>query len=140
MSTGSYLTDHKAIVTLLQGVSSIALVGASANPERPSYEVMAYLLSRGYDVLPVNPGLAGGSILNQIVYGSLADIDKPVDMVDVFRKSNAVVGVLNEVLKMRKIPKIFWTQLGVFDEDAAEIAVRNGLTVVMDRCPKIELS
>ena len=123
---------------ILQSVGSIALVGASAKPERPSYDVMAYMLGRGYDVYPVNPGLAGGEILGRRVYGSLAEIEGSVDMVEVFRRSNALYGVAEEAIQIGA--KVLWGQLGVVDEAAAELARGAGLCVVMDKCPKIELA
>ena len=125
---------------LLERVESFAVVGASPKPDRPSYGVMQYLIGRGYRVLPVNPGFAGKSIQEQKVYGRLADVPGPVDVIDVFRASDAVAGVVQEAIaeKARLQASVVWMQLGVINEDAADEARRAGFTVVVDRCPKIE--
>ena len=123
----------------LSGVRTIAVVGASPNPERASHEVARFLSQRGYRVYPVNPGHGGGEIAGLKAYASLADVPEPIDMVDVFRASEHVASVLDEALALDPKPKVFWTQLGVVDADAAARAEAAGLTVVMDRCPKIEL-
>lgn len=122
---------------ILESVKTIALVGASSNPQRPSYQVMEYMLSKGYTVIPVNPGLAGQTLLGQTVFGTLADIELPVDMVDVFRQSDALYGLAEEAIEIGA--KVLWAQLGVVDEEAAALAREAGLTVIMDKCPKIEL-
>jgi uncharacterized protein len=118
----------------------IALVGASPNPDRPSNEVMAFLLARGFEVIPVNPGLGGKSIHGQKVYETLADIPKPIDMVEIFRNSEAAGGVVDEALALSSKPRVIWMQLGVVNEEAATRARAQGLTVIMNRCPAIELS
>jgi predicted CoA-binding protein len=125
---------------ILRSTKTIAMVGASGNDIRPSYFAMMYLLAKGYTVIPVNPALAGKTILDQKVYASLKDIPAPVDMVDIFRSSDAAVGIVKEALeeKDRLGIKTIWMQLGVINEDAASLAREAGLTVVMDRCPKIE--
>ncbi len=123
---------------ILTHTKTIALVGASSNPQRPSYEVMGYLLARGYRVHPVNPGLAGSTIHDQPVYASLADVPEPIDMVDIFRTSDAAGGVVDEALALPHLPKVIWMQLGVQNEAAAERARARGLHVVMNHCPKIE--
>jgi hypothetical protein len=95
-------------------------------------------LGKGYHVIPVNPGQAGKEILGQKVFASLADIDEPVDMVDVFRAPNFLPEVVDEVLAMKSVPKVIWGQLTVRHDGAAEKAEKAGLTVIMDRCPAIE--
>ena len=123
---------------LLTETKTIALVGASANPARPSWIVLKYLLSRGYDVIPVNPGLAGQMLLGKPVVARLADLPGPVDMVEIFRNSDAAGGLVDEALALPVLPKIVWMQLGVRDAAAAARAEAAGLTVIMNRCPKIE--
>lgn len=135
MDHSSYSDDY--IRTILDEVKTIAVVGASNKPERASYRVAEYLINQGYHVIPVNPGQAGGEILGQTVAASLADIDEPIDMVDVFRNSAAAGGVTDEAIAAAA--KVVWMQLGVVNEDAAKRAEGAGLKVVMDRCPKIEL-
>jgi uncharacterized protein len=119
-------------------VKTIALTGASPNPARPSNGVMGYLLSRGYKVIPVNPGQAGKQIHGQTVYARLADIPEPVDMVDVFRASEYLDGVVDEALALDPRPQVVWAQLGVSDDAAAAKAEAGGIKVVMNRCPAIE--
>lgn len=132
-------TDHdREIRNILSRIKTIALVGALPKPERPSHRVMGFLLSKGYKVMPVNPGLAGKSIHDQQVYASLAELPGPVDMVDIFRASEAVGQVVDEALQLSPRPGVIWMQLGVINEEAAETARRAGLSVVMDRCPAIE--
>jgi predicted CoA-binding protein len=126
------------IRNILQTVKTIALVGASANDVRPSYFVMKYLIDKGYDVIPVNPGLAGQQILGQTVYASLGDIPKPVDMVDIFRNSDAAGPITDEALALSPKPKVIWMQLSVRNDEAAARAEAAGLQVVMNRCPKME--
>jgi predicted CoA-binding protein len=125
---------------ILASVRTIAVVGLSANPLRPSNDVFRFLLARGYACIGVNPGLAGRMIHGAPVFASLADIDRPIDMVDVFRASDAVAGLLDEVFALSVRPKVFWTQLGVIDAAAGAKAAAAGLAVIMDACPKIELS
>jgi predicted CoA-binding protein len=123
---------------VLAGVKRIAMVGASANPVRRSHAVLKYLSERGFAVLPINPALAGGAILGLPVYASLADAPGPIDMVDVFRKSEAAGAVVDEALALDPLPRVVWMQLGVRDDAAAARAEAKGVQVVMDRCPKIE--
>lgn len=129
--------DDAYIKGILDDVKTIALVGASDKEERPSYKVLKFLLESGYNVIPVNPGKAGQEILGQTVAGSLAAIEEPVDMVDIFRNSEAAGGVTDEAIKIGA--KVAWMQLGVVNEEAAKRAEEAGMRVVMDRCPKIEL-
>jgi predicted CoA-binding protein len=126
------------IRNVLREVKTIAMVGASANTVRPSYFVLKYLRERGYDVFPVNPGQAGKPILGTTFVATLADIKHPIDMVDVFRASDQVMAVAEEVLKLKPLPKYFWTQLGIRNDEAAAKLEAAGITVVMNRCPKIE--
>lgn len=123
---------------ILTKTRRIAMVGASPNASRPSNGVLRFLVGKGYDVVPINPGHAGGAIHGQTVVASLADIDEPVDMVDVFRAADQLPAVVDEVLAMRHRPKVIWTQLGVRDDEAARRAEEAGITVIMDRCPAIE--
>ncbi len=122
---------------ILTTTRTIALVGASDKPDRPSYEVMHVLQQRGFRVFPVNPLLAGKKLLGETVVASLADIAEPIDMVDIFRKSEAVGPVVDEAIAIKA--KVVWMQLNVINEQAATKAETAGLLVVMDRCPKIEL-
>lgn len=124
---------------ILTSTKTIALVGASPKPERPSYGVMAMLLRKGYRVIPVNPGQAGKQIHGQTVVAHLSDIDEPVDMIDVFRAPEQLGDVVDDVLSMKTLPKYVWGQLGVRNDEAAEKAEAEGLTVVMNRCPAIEI-
>ena len=128
------------IKRILRSVKTIAMVGASGNDMRPSYFAMMYLLAKGYVIHPINPSLAGKKILGQTVYASLKDVPAPVDMVDIFRAADAAPGIVKEALgeKDRLGVKVIWMQLGVISEEAAKLAEGAGLTVVMDRCPKIE--
>ena len=123
---------------ILNTVTTIAIVGVSPKTNRPSYFVFKYLLERGYRMIPVNPGQAGGELLGQKVYARLADIPEAVDMVDVFRASEHVPGVVQEALALNPRPKVIWMQLGVRNDEAARLAEANGIKVVMNRCPKIE--
>ena len=122
---------------ILTSVRTIAVVGASPRHERPSHRVMAYLQRRGYRTIPVNPNAAGGTINGETVYAKLADVPAPIDMVDVFRRSEMAGGVVDEAIAAGA--KVVWMQLGVRDDDAAARAEAHGLQVVMNRCPAIEI-
>jgi uncharacterized protein len=136
MNHDSY--DPEYIRGILNTVKTIAVVGASANTVRPSYLVMKYLIDKGYTVIPVNPGIAGQELLGQKVYVSLANIPVSIDMIDVFRNSEAALAVTNEALALPQKPRVIWMQLSVRNDEAAAKAEAAGLQVVMDRCPKME--
>jgi predicted CoA-binding protein len=122
---------------LLENTRTIALVGASPKPNRPSHGVMAYLQQSGYRVIPVNPVAAGSTILGETVYGSLAEIREPIDMVDVFRRAEDTPPVAEEAVAAGA--KSLWLQLGIANDEAADIATKGGLDVVMDRCTAVEI-
>jgi len=130
--------DDTYIRAILNGVKSIAMVGASPVNVRPSYFAFKYLAKRGYDMIPVNPGHVGKSLLGKPFVASLLDIGRPVDMVDIFRNSRNIMPAVDEALKMSPLPKVIWMQLGARDDVAAENAEAAGMNVVMNRCPKIE--
>ena len=131
------LESDEEIVALLQTSRTVALVGASAKPDRDSHAVMAFLQAQGYRVIPVNPGLAGQSLLGEKVVSTLADIVGPIDIVDIFRNSDAAGQIIDEAINAGA--KAVWLQLGVINPQAADRAKAAGLKVVMDRCPKIEI-
>ncbi|BBK42728.1 CoA-binding protein [Allostella vacuolata] len=124
------------IAGILRQTKTIAMVGASPNWNRPSYFVMKYLQGKGFRVIPVNPRAAGEQILGETVHASLAEVPVPVDMVDVFRASDAVPGIVDEAIAIGA--KVVWMQLGVRHDAAAAKAEAAGIQVVMNRCPKIE--
>jgi len=128
------------ILRILRATKTIALVGASAKWQRPSYFAMKYLQTKGYRVIPINPGLAGQEILGETVHASLAETPGPYEMVDIFRNSDAASGVTREAVALatEKGIRTVWMQLGVVNDEAAALARAAGLEVVMDRCPKIE--
>ena len=128
------------IKSILRSVKTIAMVGASGNDIRPSYFAMMYLLNKGYNIIPVNPAMAGKEILGQKVYASVKDVPAPVDMVDIFRERKYAPDIAREVVaeKDRLGVKVLWMQLGVISQEAEKIGKDAGLTVVMNRCPKIE--
>ncbi|HLH95284.1 MAG TPA: CoA-binding protein [Xanthobacteraceae bacterium] len=123
---------------ILNTVKTIAMVGISPKDVRPSYFAFKYLLERGYRMIPVNPGQAGGEILGRPVYAKLTDIPEPIDMVDIFRAPQYAPAIIEEALALNPRPQVIWMQLGVRDDEAARVAEAAGLKVVMDRCPKIE--
>ncbi|HEU4958526.1 MAG TPA: CoA-binding protein [Sphingomicrobium sp.] len=131
------LTDSRDISALLQSVRTIALVGASDRPDRPSNGVMKFLQGHGYRVIPVNPMITGEHVHGEYVWRELSQIGEPIDMVDIFRRSSEVGPIVDQAIAIGA--KSVWMQLGVIDEDAAARAEAAGLKVVMDHCPKIEI-
>lgn len=134
--TSDFTDDAARIDRSLADSKTIALIGASANPERPSYQVMSYLLAHDYQVIPVNPGLAGKPLLGQLCYGKLSDIPVSVDMVDVFRQSEVCLAIAQEAIEIGA--RYFWMQIGVINDDAMALAKSAGLIAVQDKCTKIE--
>ena len=130
--SGSYIKE------ILNEVKTIAVVGASANQDRDSYKVMEALIQYGYQIFPINPNEAGNLILGQRCFADLSFVSGKIDMVDVFRAEDAVMGVTKEAIKIGA--KVLWTQLDIINEEAAELAKKAGLKVIMNRCPKIELA
>jgi predicted CoA-binding protein len=128
------------IARILRDTRVIAMVGASMNPDRPSFGVMQFLQSHGKRVIPVNPGHAGEMLLGEVVYASLKDIpqDAGIDMVDVFRRSDAVADIATQALADLPHLRVIWLQLGVKNDDAASLAAAHDVTFVQDRCPAIE--
>lgn len=138
MNHDTYSDDY--IAEILRNARVFAFVGASANTSRPSYFAMKYLISKGYTVIPVNPGLAGQELLGQKVYARLDEVPAPVDVVDIFRNSEAALGIVRDALALKdKLGlRVVWMQLGVRNDTSAAEAEAAGLKVVMNRCPKIE--
>jgi predicted CoA-binding protein len=136
MTHDSY--DDNYIRGILNTVKTIAMVGASPVNVRPSYFAFKYLSERGYDMIPVNPGHVGKSLLGKPFVASLRDIGRPIDMVDIFRNSDHIVPIVDEALQLSPLPKVIWMQLGARNDAAAAKAEALGLKVVMNRCPKIE--
>ncbi len=128
--------SDQMIENILRGVRTVAVVGASIKPARASHRVMKFLLDKGYTVIPVNPAYTGQTIHGQTVYAELADVPVPIDMVDIFRRSEQAGAAIDDAIAIKA--KVVWTQLDVIDDDAAERADQAGLEVVMDRCPAIE--
>jgi len=135
MSHGPY--SPELMRDIFDTTKIIALVGASNKPERDSHDVMAYLQAKGYRVIPVNPGLAGQKLLGETVYAALADIPEKIDMVDIFRNSEAAGETVDEAIAIKA--KTIWMQLGVVNDAAAARAEAADITVIMNRCPKIEI-
>ena len=129
--------ESEYIADILKSVKTIAMVGASKDKTKFSYGVLRVLHEIGYDMIPVNPSLAGGEIRGLPVYGSLTEIDRPIDMVQVFRRSEDLPHIAQEAVDVGA--KVLWAQIGVRDDAAARLAEASGLKVVMNRCPKIEL-
>ena len=132
------LTEDKDIVELLTNARTIAMVGASDSPDRPSYRVMKFLQDHGYRVFPVNPKITGEHIHGEYVWRELGQIGEPIDIVDIFRKSEFAGENVDQAIAVGA--KAVWMQLGVIDVKAAKRAEAAGLKVVMDRCPKIEIA
>ena len=134
-------TSDEVVKHVLSEARVFAVVGASNNPARASYYVSEFLISKGFKVVPINPGLAGQELLGQKVYATLADVPGPVDVVDIFRNSDAALDVTRAAIaeSKRLSLKAIWMQLDVINDVAAAEAQAAGLSVVMDRCPKIEL-
>ena len=126
------------IKKILKEVKTIAVVGASGDHDRDSYKVMEALIQHGYQIFPINPNEEGNLILGQLCYADLSSVSGKIDMVDVFRAEDAVIGVTKEAIKIGA--KILWTQLDIISEEASELAKKAGLKVIMNRCPKIELA
>ena len=135
MNHDAYSDDH--VRSVLTPARTIAVVGFSNNPDRASHHVTEFLIRRGYEVYPVNPGLAGKEIAGRQVFASLADVPVAIDMVDVFRNSEAAGAVVDEAIAVGA--KVVWLQLGVRNDEAAARAEAAGLSVVMNRCPAIEI-
>ncbi len=131
------LSRDEDLYDLLASTRTIALVGASDRPDRPSYGVMSYLQSRGYRVIPVNPQITGEHVHGEYVWRELAQIGEPIDMVDIFRRPMAAGEAVDEAIAVGA--KSVWLQIGVINEEAAERAETAGLKVVMNKCPKIEI-
>lgn len=134
--------DDEALRTLFANTRTIAIVGASPRPSRPSHDVMRSLQAQGYRTLPINPAVVGQTILGERVYARLAEVEGRVDIVDIFRNSAAAGGIVDDAIAERERLGIraVWTQMGVRDEDAAMRAATAGMLVVMDRCLKIDVA
>ncbi len=132
------IDSDEGLERLLTSIETIAMVGASDNPDRASYGVMQFLQKQGYRVIPVNPGLAGQVLMGETVVAALSDIVEPIDMVDIFRNSDAAGAVVDDAVAAGA--NAVWMQLGVIHQDAAARAEAAGVQVVMDRCPKIEIA
>ncbi len=139
------MTNNKSIIyedeyirDILNNTKNIAMIGLSSSWQRPSYFVAKYLLDRGYKIFPVNPKEAGKKILNQKVYSSLLEIKERVDMVDIFRKSSDVDFLIDDILNIT--PNTIWLQIGVINYKINDVAKKNNINIIMDRCPKIEYS
>jgi len=130
--------SDETIREILTSVRTIAVVGASPNPARPSNGVLGFLVAKGYQTWPVNPGHVGALIRGRPVSARLAHVPARIDMVDVFRNSAAAAGAVDEALTLDPLPRVIWMQLGVINEEAAERARAKGAIVVMNRCPAIE--
>ncbi|MFF2530007.1 CoA-binding protein [Brevibacillus sp. NPDC058079] len=130
--------SNEARRQLLEDAKTIAVVGLSNKPDRTSYMVSQAMQNAGYTIIPVNPIIAGETVLGEKVLGSLTEIDQPVDIVNVFRRSEDILPVAQEALKMQNKPKVFWMQQGIANEDAAQLIVDQGIEVVQDMCIKVD--
>jgi uncharacterized protein len=130
--------DDSYIRGILNTVKTIAMVGASAKDNRPSYFAFKYLAERGYNMIPINPGLAGKELLGRKIYGKLSEVPEPIDMIDIFRAASYALPIVQEALTLAPKPRVIWMQLTVRNDEAAALAEANGMKVVMNRCPKIE--
>ena len=130
--------DDDTLRQILKSLKVVAVVGVSLNPVRPSYFVARYLTLKGFDIIPVNPGHAGETVFSRTVVARLSDIDRPVDMVDIFRRSDAVPEIADEAMAHLQGLKTIWMQIGVEHAQAAAKAEAAGLSVIQNRCPKIE--
>ncbi|KGJ87562.1 CoA-binding protein [Colwellia psychrerythraea] len=137
LNNDSYALEDRKIIDTLNRVKTIALIGASARPDRDSFKVMAFLINEGYQVIPINPLLAGTTILEQQVFASISDIPSSIDMLDVFRQSKYLYDIVVEA-KKANITTI-WTQLGVTDLKTELFAQESGITMIVNRCPAIEI-
>ena len=136
MQTLDSIRQTTDITRLLQESTAIAVVGLSPKENRPSNMVGRYLIDAGYTVYPVNPGQQ--EILGRTCYGDLASIAEPIDIVDIFRKSDDVLSIVEQLLQLQPLPKAVWMQQGIINEVAAELARKKGVMVVMDRCIKVD--
>jgi predicted CoA-binding protein len=136
MNHDNYSDDY--IRGILNSVKVIAMVGASPVDVRPSYFAFKYLVQRGYDMIPVNPGHVGKGLLGRPFVASLKEVGRPLDMIDIFRSTAHIMPVVDEALTLTPLPKVIWMQLGARDDAAAAKAEAAGVKVVMNRCPKIE--
>ncbi|MDY0131501.1 MAG: CoA-binding protein [Desulforegulaceae bacterium] len=134
MIKGKIITDNNEIKEILKNSKKIAVLGISPKKERDSFQVSKFLIENGYEIFPVRPG--GGEIHGLKVYENLDSLDEKIDILDVFRNSDKVLGHLEEALRLK--PKVFWMQLGVENQEAAKVLIENGINVIMDRCTKIE--
>ncbi|EJL31967.1 CoA-binding protein [Brevibacillus sp. BC25] len=130
--------SNEARRQLLEDAKTIAVVGLSNKPDRTSYMVSQAMQSAGYTIIPVNPVIAGETVLGEKVLGSLTEIDQAVDIVNVFRRSEDMMPVAEEALKMQNKPKVFWMQQGIANEDAAKLVADQGIEVVQDMCIKVD--
>ena len=130
--------DDGYIRGILNTAKTIAMVGVSAKDNRPSYFAFKYLHERGYNMIPINPGLAGKQLLGKTIYARLSEVPEPIDMIDIFRAANYALPIVQEALTLDPKPRVIWMQLSVRNDEAAALAEANGMKVVMNRCPKIE--